>query len=295
MTGAGFANTADYLRIPRGRSGPPWYEQGLWHWYDATDYAPNLFNTAVVAYSGELDKQKAAADAMAAAMKSEGLELVHLIGPKTEHKYEPETRKELARRLDELVARGRNPLPFKVRLTTWTLRYNQMSWVSVEGLEKHWERARVEAGILNPHEVRIRAENITALTLSMPAGLCPLDTGLRPEVEVNGQKLEAPRAGVDGSWKVRLSQGGERWSVVHSFEDDLLRKRHGLQGPIDDAFMDSFIMVRPTGRPMNEKVGAWATAELSHAMEHWRRQFRGDARVKNDTDLPRPDRAAAAR
>ena len=26
------------------------------------------------------------------------------------------------------------------------------------------------------------------------------------------------------------------------------RKKPGLQGPIDDAFMDSFIMVRPTGQ-----------------------------------------------
>ena len=290
--GAGFANTADYLKLQRGRNGPLWYEQTLWHLYDATDYAPNLHNTSVVAYSGELDKQKAAADAMAAAMKSEGLELVHLIGPQTEHKYEPETRKALARRVDELVAQGRNPLPSKVRFTTWTLRYNQMSWVSVEGLEKHWERARCEAVILNPHEVMIRAENITALTLSMPARLCPLDTGLRPEVQVNGQKLEAPRAGADGSWKVRLSQGGQRWSVVHSFEDGLLRKRHGLQGPIDDAFMDSFIMVAPTGRPQHDEIGRWTTNEMVKAIADWRNQFRGDARVKRDDVITEADIAA---
>jgi hypothetical protein len=47
--------------------------------------------------------------------------------------------------------------------------------------------------------------------------------------------------------------------------------------------MDSFVMVRPTGAPMNEKTGKWAVAELQHAIDHWRRQFRGDARVIDDT------------
>jgi hypothetical protein len=68
-----------------------------------------------------------------------------------------------------------------------------------------------------------------------------------------------------------------------------LRKRHGLQGPIDDAFLDSFLMVRPSGKPLNEQVGKWADAEQAHAIEHWRRQFRGDARVKADTEITDDD------
>ena len=63
---------------------------------------------------------------------------------------------------------------------------------------------------------------------------------------------------------------------------DGLRKRHGLQGPIDDAFLDSFVMVKPTGKPLNEKVGAWAAKEMEHAVVHWRQQYRGDARVVSD-------------
>jgi hypothetical protein len=46
--------------------------------------------------------------------------------------------------------------------------------------------------------------------------------------------------------------------------------------------MDSFIFVRPTGTATNEKVGAWVKAEMDRAIEHWRRHFRGDARVKDD-------------
>ena len=290
--GAGFANTADYLKLPRRKAGPPAYEQKLWHLYDATDYALNLFNTTPIAYSGEIDKQKAAADAMAAAMKSEGMDLLHLIGPGTEHRYEPETKKDLARRVDDRIAQGRNPVPRTVRFATWSLRYNQMFWVTVEGLAKHWEPARVEAEIVNAHEIKIRAENVTGLTLFMPAGFCPLDSGLRPDVHVNGQHLEAPRVEADRSWKARLAAAGGRWSVVHSFEDGRLRKRHGLQGPIDDAFMDSFIMVAPSGAPWHDEIGRWTTDEMHKAIVEWRNQFRGDARVKRDQDITAADIAA---
>src|SRR5215471_9466950 len=72
--GAGFAETADYLKIDRNIT--PWYEQKLWHLYNATDYAANLYNCPIVAYSGEIDKQKQAADLMARELKAEGIELV---------------------------------------------------------------------------------------------------------------------------------------------------------------------------------------------------------------------------
>ena len=51
-------------------------------------------------------------------------------------------------------------------------------------------------------------------------------------------------------------------------------------------------MVRPTGQPLNEKVGSWSAAEQAHAIEHWRRQFRGEARVKDDTEITEADIAA---
>jgi hypothetical protein len=62
-----------------------------------------------------------------------------------------------------------------------------------------------------------------------------------------------------------------------------LRKRHNLQGPIDDAFMDSFVFVRPTGETSNAKLASWAKQEGDRAVEHWRKQFRGDAVVLDDT------------
>ena len=292
--GAGFAETAEFLKTFQNEIvAPPWYEKKLWHLYDATDYALNLFNCPTVAYSGEIDKQKQAADIMAKALAKQGMELTHIIGPQTAHQYHPEAKEEINRRIDSIVARGRNPVPKQVRFTTWTLRYNQMFWVTVDSLDRHWERAQVEASIVSPSIVQVTTKNISALTLSMPPGFCPLDNTERPLILIDGEKIVATPVPTDRSWTVHLRKYGNLWRTNSAQHDNTLRKQHGLQGPIDDAFMDSFIMVRPTGKLLNEKVGAWVAAEQNHAIEHWRRQFRGEARVKNDDEISAADIASS--
>jgi pimeloyl-ACP methyl ester carboxylesterase len=295
--GAGFSETADFLKVfQRETVKPTWFEQKLWHVYDCTDYAVNLFNCPTVAYSGENDSQKQAADVMAKAMAAEGIELTHVIGPKTGHSYHPEAKAEINRRIDAIVARGRNPVPNKVRFTTWTLRYNEMLWVTVDGMEQHWERARVDAEIVNSSGVKVTTQNVSALTLAMPSGLCPLDNTRKPKVMIDGSDLTAPAVQSDRSWTAHFRKNDRKWELLDDFAlrtpNSALVKRHGLQGPIDDAFMDSFLMARPTGQATNAKVGAWATAEMNHAMDHWRKQFRGEARVKNDDEISDADVAA---
>ena len=65
----------------------------------------------------------------------------------------------------------------------------------------------------------------------------------------------------------------------------------GLSGPIMDAFMEPFLFVRPTGQPLNAKVGAWSAAELAHATKMWRDLFRGELVVKDDTAVSDDDLA----
>ncbi len=285
--GAGFAETPEYLKLDRNDT--PWYEQKLWHLYNATDYAANLFNLPVVAYSGEIDRQKQAADVMARELKPEGIELVHIIGPKTEHKYHPDSIKEINRRVDSIVARGRDPLPREVKFTTWTLRYNKMLWMTVDALGEHWERARVDAEISDSSTVRVKTQNVTAFTLDMPSGLCPLNSSRRPVVVLDDQKIEAAPVASDRSWTAHFRKTNNRWSLFEAADDGGLVKRHGSQGPIDDAFMSSFMMVRPTGKAMNERIGAWIASEQSRAIEQWRAIFRGEARVKDDTAITDDD------
>ena len=139
---------------------------------------------------------------------------------------------------------------------------------------------------------KVRTKNVSALTLSIPAGLCPFDIRTKPKVELDGLELESPKPLSDRSWAAHFRKVEGVWKPAASADPGGLQKRHGLQGPIDDAFMDSFIMVRPTGQSPNAKVGKWAAAELRHAIDHWRRQFRGEARVKDDKDISDADIAA---
>jgi dienelactone hydrolase len=297
--GAGFSETADFLKVfQREKVQPEWYEKKLWHWYDCTDYAVNVFNCPVVAYSGEKDSQKQAADKMAEAMKEKGLTLAHLIGPKAGHFYERKTKEELNRRIDTIVKHGRDPVPMRVLFDTWTLRYNKMFWVRIDGLEKHWSRAEVNANI--SAGVEIKTKNVSALTLYFEPGSCPFEAIEKPKVAIDADEDDDNDEGIknvppvlsDRSWTVHLRKKDGEWEIVEKADDGTLRKRHGLQGPIDDAFMDSFLMVRPTGQPFNDKVGAWASAERKHAVDHWRKQFRGEARVKDDNDISDADIAA---
>ena len=289
--GAGFAETAEYLKLKPEEQ--PWYQRKLWHLYDATDYALNLFNCPTVAYSGELDRQIQAAQIMDRHLRTEGMELAHIIGPKTEHKYHPDSIREISARIDGIVERGRNPVPRQVRFTTWTLRYNRMLWVTIDAMGEHWERARVDAEIADAATVRLATKNVTALTLEMPAGLCPLDATRRPVAILDEQRVEAAPVKSDRSWTAHFRRIDGRWRAVESSEEPGLRKRHGLQGPIDDAFMSRFIMVRPTGKPMSEALGAWVASEQGRAIAQWRSQFRGEAIVRDDTALTEAEIAAS--
>lgn len=274
--GAGFAETEHYANLLDKNL--PWYEQKLWHMYDSADYAVNLFNCPTVAYSGEIDKQKQAADMMASRMKEEGLELTHVIGPNTAHKYEPGAKKDVEKRVDALAKAGRDPAPKKIRFTTWTLRYNQMKWVTIDGMGKHWERARIDAELADGG-VKVTTVNVTGLTLSLPAG-----TAAPAKIEIDGATVKSPAPLADKTWTAKLAKSDKGWEIAES-DDGKLHKRHGLQGPIDDAFMDNFIMVRPTGKPLNAKSGVWIAAEMKQATSDWRKFFRGEARVMDDSAI----------
>ena len=287
--GAGFAESLEYLGLARKNAMPPDYEQALWGLYDATKYAGNLFNTVTVAYSGELDKQRQAADIMARHLAAEGLALHHVIGPDTGHKYHPAAKAEIDERVNAAASNGRNPVPARVRLLTQTLRYNRQAWVQVDGLEAHWQPARVEARLASNERVEVTTENVSRLILSMPSGLCPLLPAGNPVVVIDGDKLSGARVRTDRSWESRFVKALGRWRAIGRFEFVGLAKRPGLQGPIDDAFMGRFLMVRPTGQARSPLAAKWTAAQLGQALYDWELQFRAKPLVKDDNDLAATD------
>ena len=281
--GAGFAETARYRKLTPADF-PPEYEQKLWGLYDVPCYTRNLFNTPVIAYSGELDKQIQAARVMEEAFSKEGRTLTHLIGPKTEHKYEPETLQELLRRIAEHVKQG-NPLGAnEVHIQTQTLRYRAQHWIAIDALEEHWQDARVDALRDAEGNWMASSKNVAAL------GMLPTTAMIGKRLVIDGQTFPFPEQS-DKPWN--LWREGEAWRAATEEERTSLlegkRKRGGQTGPIDDAFLGRFLVVLPTGKSENAAFEKWVEFESQHFLDRWRALMRGEARVKKDVEVTDDD------
>ena len=276
--GAGFSETPEFLKVFQNEKvEPTWYEKKLWGMYNCTDVAQNIFNIPTVAYSGENDNQKQAADVMAREMKKLGMELTHIIGPKTGHSYEKNAKVELNKQIDAIVAKGLPTERDEVKFVTYTVRHSECAGFQIVGLEKHWEPASLHAKRAGKTWT-VKTTNVSRLRLPVQ----PLT------FVIDGSEFMPFQGGNNNASNTYVKQRGGNWHFVGNQELPLA-KSPGLQGPIDDAFMDSFLMVSPTGTPMKEKIGKWTTTEMKHATEHWRKQFRGDAPIKADKDVTELD------
>ena len=287
--GAGFSDTEQFLKIYTREPPPTWFEEKLWRMYDSVTIPGNLFQCPTIAYSGENDGQKLAADLMEAAMEKEGLKLTHVIGKDMGHRYDTNSIAEISKWMDEKAAKGREVTPKEIRFTLFTLQFNQMKWITVDRLMQHWEKGQINATVTGPGAVSVKTENISAFTINMPAGQALVSGS--PKVTVDGKELASIPVAGDKSWKPSFYKVNGQWYAGEKAEAGLAKK-HGLQGPIDVAFMDSFIFVIPTGRAANYKFGQWVTAELNDAANQWWLQMRGQARIKKDTEVTSEDIAS---
>lgn len=277
-TGAGFVDVRRYQNVT-AETMPPWYEVKLWGLYDVPDYRRNFLNVPLLAYSGEEDKQKASADIMEAELAEEGLKLTHLIGPKMGHKYHPDVLADIQQRLAGFVEKGRNPSPSRVRLQTRTLRYNKMFWVEIVGLKQHWEDSRVDAQLTGPKSVIITTKNVTALKLQEPWGP---GTTFAPDLSIviDEQTVSPPTSAKLGG-ELYLVKRAKGWVVETQTPYDYTagkyrRKAPGLQGPIDDAFVERFSVVKPSTSGDGSLVDRWADFESQHFVDRWRMLMRGE-------------------
>ena len=282
--GAGFAETAEFAHVfDPGQEPPPPWEQTLWRWTDATIYAANLANVPLVAYSGEIDKQKQAADIMVRYAAKEGLTFPHIIGPQTAHKYHPDAKPKIEAFVTAAAEKGREKEPKQVRLTTYTLVYPTMRWVELDGLEKSFERADVIARV-DGDTIVASTRNVSALRFTPPFTALANDHLM--QVVLDGATLPA-------GWSKTGAQFHKEAGQWQNGSLTTLHKKSGVCGPIDHAFMSRFLFVRPTGRPLNAAVGAWTQSEMKHACSEWRRVFRGEVPLKADTAVTKADIADA--
>jgi hypothetical protein len=282
---AGAGNTKS-----RRQSGSPVEQATMRIYEDMRDHAVNIFNLPTVAYGGEIDPQLQASINVREQLEREGfgfdrqgdtwrardLQAMFLIGPKTGHMVHPESRKVMDAFLAEAAARGR-VVPDRIRFVTYTTRYNRSYWVTLAGLQQHYQRAEVDA---RRDDARanyiIKTKNVSRLMLTGA-------TEAR-KVSIDGELFPVKPAP-----RLMFENKAGHWKPGEPDSEPQLRKRHGLQGPIDDAFMESFLCVRPTGQPLNAVADEHARKELERFGNLFAKFFRGEVRIKDDSAVTTAD------
>ena len=277
--GAGFAETAQYNKMTKDKY-PAWYTQKLWGLYDVPNYTRNLFNQPLIAYSGEVDKQKQAADVMEASFKDHGKSFPHIIGPKMGHKYDPKSMKDILAFVKKAITKGRQPYSKNIHLQTQTLRYSSIHWVQAHGLKEHWSDSRIDTEVKDI-EISLKTKNISRIKLKSPWQAKPIPAGT--SINVDGNKVTIPK----DSQSIFLVHNGQ-WTLGN--ENNIgLAKKPGLQGPMDDAFLSPFLLVTPSGKINNAKFKRWMDFEIEHLKNRWKELFRGNIRLKADNKITEED------
>jgi Prolyl oligopeptidase family len=281
--GAGYTETRRYGK----RESLPPYQEAMLHYYDAVDYSLNAFNTPTVGYGGEIDAQLQASVNIREQLIAEGfrfqqdgpfrwvttdLRALFLVGPKTAHSWHPESRAQSNAFINKALEETAGRVPDHVRFVTYTTRFNKALWVTVAGLDKTYTRAEVDA--TRSHDgakYTVTTKNVSRLELEASPGAFTID----------GRTI---KAGANPSFV----KTGSEWTVVSTGSTGL-QKSHGLQGPVDDAFVDPFLCVRPTGTAWNAISQEWAAKTLEVFSANFAKWLRGDVRVKDDARVDATD------
>ncbi len=276
---------------------PEYQEAGL-HMLDSVDYAANAGVVPCVAAIGEKDPFFQAHVIMGEAFKREGLEMVNLISPGTAHVQDPKTWAEQMRRIGEYADKGLNKVPKHIRFVSWTLKYSRCHWFEVLGMEKHYDRAEVDATLGNGEGIDITVlKNITRFAIHAPVSAMP-----KFRIRVTGKHVTVPpRSGEWLPYSMVFEKHLGKWKYIGDLDQNgnvakfageevkLSGKMPGVQGPIDDAFTKPFLCVRGTGKPWNPTIQTWSEANLKRFSYEWSRYFRGDLRIKDDAAVTESD------
>lgn len=300
--GAGFTTTHGYIaKLPETL---PDYQEKCLRIYDAYRYAENAFNVPIVAYSGEIDPQRKAAENIQAELKRLGLgdRMAHLIGPGLEHKFPPEWQKAAETELKKYVGegRGREEFPKHVKFITYTAKNGNFGWVQIRELDQEYERAVVEAE-WKDQKLKVTTKNVRRVDLQDPP-----DNSFPSELVIDGQQVKGANLNLKGATETGtrrptqlfwLAKNDGKWrlyTVLDAIQEASVRlhKSDDLQGPIDDAFTRKFVCIVGTGKPFHESAARTAEAQFERFKREWDKYMRGHLVVQKDINVNEADIAA---
>ena len=279
--GAGFVDFYNYQK--RSERLPVWQHLTLGI-YDAIDYALNAANVPICTYGGENDAQLVASTSVVEAAKGLGVDVELLVGPGMGHRFHPDSYKEFMAFHQQKSAAGRlrNLGRKQIRFTTRTLKYNKCDWLTVEEIERVYEPSTIEAMVQDNGNVTVKATNVAVFSIARDVAHF---------VDIDGQLLPCFDAGEGLLPNVYYEKTSEGWYVQtydesRAFGDNPdLNKRHGLQGPIDDAFMESFLCVTGDSAVGDDSHSQWAAWTLKRFQKEFDKWMRASVPVVIDKDV----------
>src|SRR5262249_49700536 len=129
------------------------------------------------------DPQKLAADNMEERVKTLGLSMTHLVAPDLEHTFPPAWQTKAQALYAKYAKEGRPAYPPKVRFVTYTLKYPACSWVEIMGMDRHYDKAAVDAERTG-NGFNVKTGNVRVLHLTLPDGVTDAQT-----IGIDGQEL----------------------------------------------------------------------------------------------------------
>jgi poly(3-hydroxybutyrate) depolymerase len=262
------------------------WQKTMLHLVDAIDYTANARMVPVVAVMGDLDPYISSHLLMQKAFEKEGISWNGIVDQGAGHGVSAKVMQQQLDVLGEYAAKGLDPRPRHIHFVTWTLKFSRCHWIEILGLQEHYQRTQIDAKIAEDGSISVTdLRNITRFAIR-------LEPDQRPPLSLTiaGKEIAVPnwRTGVACTLVFELKN--DTWYYQGQLDSiTLTGKRPGLQGPIDDAFETPFLCVRGTGTPWHPAVGDWADANLKRFADEWRRHYRGDLPIKNDTEVTEED------
>ncbi|MEM9365884.1 MAG: prolyl oligopeptidase family serine peptidase [Planctomycetota bacterium] len=286
--GAGFVDTLVYQGWQEPYPFPVDVIQNrLLNWYDVLPWTRNLNQTRVITYSGELDKQKQAADRVMARAKEFGHDWPYVIGEGMGHKIDPGSRDVMAAQLSDWAALSdrASSSPRPIDFTTYSLRYSKSGPLQITGLARHGAPGRVQvvwSRLAETLQAEIECDGVTSLELD---GLSLREQTGAQQVSVVINQKDLGDYVLENAEPAGVSFHLTPTSWVAGYPPTTLRKRPGLQGPIDDALCSRFVWVMPSRPARHGRVETWSQREAAYAQRRWREIMRGDVRVIRDDEV----------
>ena len=246
---------------------------------DPITYAGNLANLPAFAGHGAWDDVVPVGHSrnMAARLKELGCTVEYHEFPFTRHWGFPQRFYDA--RWAWMMAQRRAASPASFRYKTAALRHNQAYWARIDRFVGPLAFAEIDVRHLGEARIKVATKNVAAFTLDLARS--PAAGAATAEVEIDGLVVRAKGTAPSfarspkGRWSLGMPPGGPA-------------KKKGLEGPIGDVFLGSFLLVRGTTSP-----DPWEREVIRREVEarahDWERMYNCRPRVKDDVAITKED------